>query len=33
MRPTAGAKDPGEKKIYFEFSDYSTSYVFFENPS
>ena len=21
-----------DKKIYFEFSDYSTSYVFFENP-
>lgn len=25
--------DPGEKKVYFEFSDYSTSYVFFENPN
>lgn len=25
-------KDPGEKKVYFEFSDYSTSYVFFEHP-
>lgn len=25
-------KDPGEKKVYFEFSDYSTSYIFFENP-
>ena len=25
-------KDPGEKKVYFEFSDYSTSYVFFEDP-
>ena len=24
--------DPGERKVYFEFSDYSTSYVFFENP-
>lgn len=24
--------DSGEKKVYFEFSDYSTSYVFFENP-
>jgi hypothetical protein len=24
--------DAGEKKVYFEFSDYSTSYVFFENP-
>ena len=23
--------DPGEKKVYFEVSDYST-YVFFENP-
>jgi len=28
-----GTKDPGEKKVYFEFSDFSTSYVFFENPS
>jgi hypothetical protein len=28
-----GAKDPGEKKVYFEFSDYSTPYVFFESPS
>lgn len=25
-------KDPGEKKVYFEISDYSTNYVFFENP-
>jgi len=25
--------DSGEKKVYFEFSDYSTSYVFFEDPS
>ena len=24
--------DPGEKKLYFEVSDYSTSYVFYENP-
>lgn len=24
--------DPGEKKIYFEISDYSTSYVFYSNP-
>ncbi len=23
--------DKGEKKVYFEFSDYSTSYVFYEN--
>ena len=22
-----------KKKIYFEFSDYSTSYIFFEDPS
>lgn len=27
-----GAIDPGEKKVYFEFSDYSTSYIFYENP-
>jgi hypothetical protein len=27
-----GVKDATEKKVYFEFSDYSTSYVFFENP-
>jgi hypothetical protein len=26
-------KDPGEKKTYFEISDYSTEYVFYENPS
>ena len=25
-------RDPDEKKVYFEFSDYSTNYVFFENP-
>ncbi len=25
-------KDLGEKKVYFEFSDYSTSYIFYENP-
>ena len=25
-------RDPGESKVYFEFSDYSTSYVFFEAP-
>jgi hypothetical protein len=24
--------DASEKKLYFEFSDYSTSYVFYENP-
>lgn len=28
-----GVVDSGEKKVYFEFSDYSTSYIFFENPS
>ena len=27
-----GEVDPGEKKVYFEFSDYSTSYVFYESP-
>ena len=26
-------RDPDEtKKVYFEFSDYSTSYIFYENP-
>jgi hypothetical protein len=25
-----GKRDPGEMKVYFEFSDYSTSYVFYE---
>ncbi len=25
-------KDPDERKVYFEFSDYATNYVFFENP-
>ena len=25
--------DPGEKKTYFEVSDYSTAYVFYENPT
>lgn len=28
-----GAIDKGEKKVYFEFSDYSTSYIFYEDPS
>jgi hypothetical protein len=28
-----GTKDTNEKKVYFEFSDYSTSYVFFESPN
>ena len=26
-----GKKDPGEKRVYFEFSDYSTSYIFYED--
>lgn len=25
-----GVKDKGEQKVYFEFSDYSTSYIFYE---
>lgn len=25
-------RDPGENKVYFEFSDYATAYVFFEHP-
>lgn len=25
-----GKIDEGEKKVYFEFSDYSTSYIFYE---
>ena len=28
-----GVVDSGEKKVYFEFSDYSTNYIFFENPA
>ncbi|GAB4354604.1 MAG: hypothetical protein Kow0073_11290 [Immundisolibacter sp.] len=27
-----GRRDEGERKVYFEISDYSTPYVFFENP-
>lgn len=27
-----GVADGNEKKVYFEFSDYSTSYIFYENP-
>lgn len=27
-----GEVDSGEDKVYFEFSDYSTSYVFYEKP-
>ncbi len=26
-------KDDNERKVYFEFSDYATNYIFFENPS
>ena len=28
-----GVADKGEKRVYFEISDYSTQYVFFENPN
>jgi len=28
-----GIADPDESKVYFEISDYSTSYVFYENPN
>ena len=27
-----GLVDAGESKVYFEISDYSTTYVFYENP-
>jgi hypothetical protein len=27
-----GVVDQGEKKVYFELSDFSTPYIFFENP-
>ena len=27
-----GKQDEGEKKVYFEVSDYGTNYVFFESP-
>lgn len=27
-----GQRDSGEKKVYFEISDYATPYVFYENP-
>ena len=27
-----GVADPGEKKVYFEVSDYATNYLFFESP-
>lgn len=28
-----GVADPGERKVYFEISDFSTSYVFYGNPN
>ena len=28
-----GIVDENEKKVYFEFSDYSTSYIFYEDPN
>ena len=28
-----GVRDPGERKVYFEISDYATPYVFFANPN
>jgi hypothetical protein len=27
-----GVANKGEDRVYFEFSDYSTSYIFYENP-
>lgn len=27
-----GAVDPGEKRVYFEISDFATSYIFYESP-
>ena len=27
-----GAKSEGEKRVYFEFSDYASNYVFFDTP-
>jgi len=27
-----GKVDSGEERVYFEFSDYSTSYIFYEDP-
>ena len=28
-----GVADQGEKKVYFEFSDYAAGYVFYEDPN
>jgi hypothetical protein len=27
-----GTVDPGEKRVYFEISDFATNYIFFESP-
>ena len=27
------AQDEGEKKVYFEISDFATNYIFYENPN
>ncbi len=27
-----GVKSPGEKRVYFKFSDYASNYIFFESP-
>ncbi|WP_184207229.1 hypothetical protein [Prosthecobacter dejongeii] len=27
-----GVKNSGEKRVYFEFSDHSTNYIFYESP-
>ncbi len=27
-----GVKSAGEKRVYFEFSDYASNYIFFESP-
>jgi hypothetical protein len=27
-----GVVDPGEKRVYFEISDFATNYLFFESP-
>jgi hypothetical protein len=27
-----GSRDSGERKVYFEISDYSTNYIFYGDP-
>lgn len=27
-----GTKGPAERRVYFEFSDYATNYIFYESP-